>query len=261
MKICDGRYMRILFGAILSAMFLVHTAQSQVHIYIQSNDPDAAVYADSLYLGQVHDSPYVVDHTTRLIRLTTPRAAAWSVPPIQTSLQANPGERVDIVLNFPRYHRIESNPFGAKAWFQDDSDRRFLGLTPVVFSTMSTEGGKFYIELDGYTSAVIEPKAELWNRYEVSFTSQVMSIESLGVKARIPNSRRWIEWSAAVVAVAAGAVAVHYKFRADRINDEYRATGDASLRPRVAELDDYSAIALGVMQAGLVTLAIRFALK
>ena len=56
-------------------------------------------------------------------------------------------------------------------------------------------------------------------------------------------------------------MAVHYKFRADRINDDYLATGDPSLRPRVARLDDRSGIALGVMQVGLVTLAVRFAFK
>ncbi|MCY4159195.1 MAG: hypothetical protein OXE92_09455 [Bacteroidetes bacterium] len=255
-----SQYWTKFLGIFLSILPSVGLAQSQVLVHITSNDMDAAVYADSLYLGLVRGSPYWIESTAEMISLSTLRPAAWSMPPLQAPIEAKPGDSVYVTLNFPMYHRIESHPFGADAWLQQGSERRFLGVTPVVFSSADVYKGMFYIELEGYTPGIIEPKTELWNRYQVSLTALSPANQHQGMSRTVSRQRRWIDWSASAVAVVAGVVAVHYKFRADRINDEYQETGDASLRPRVARLDDYSGIALGVMQAGLVTLAVRFIL-
>ncbi len=236
-------------------------AQSQILVQIRSNDMDAAVYADSSYLGLVRGSPYWVDPATRTIRLSTLRPAAWSMPPIQVPLRAVPGDSVRITLNFPNYHRIESYPFGAEAWLQEGAERRFLGLTPVVFTSSGLRNRTFHIELDGYAPGAVKAETEIWNHYEISLEPLAGLNELSGISTAMKERRNWIDWGTAAVAVVAGVVAVHYKFRADRINDEYLMTGDASLRPRVAELDNYSGVALGVMQAGLVTLAVRFAIR
>jgi len=258
----NSRLPALLIGVILLGIApMIGLAQSQILVHVNSNDSDAAVYADSSYLGLVRGSPYRVPHTTGVIRLSTLQSAAWSIPPIQVSLHAEPGDSVYITLNFPMYHRIESDPFGAEIWFQQGSERRFIGVTPTVFSSMSALDGMFHIELGGYDLGIVEPKTELWNRYQISLTALNQTNHYVGSSRTMKRQRRWIDWSASAIAVAAGIVAVHYKFQADRINDEYLETGDASLRPRVAKLDDNSGIALGVMQAGLVTLAVRFALR
>ena len=236
-------------------------AQSQALVHITSNDSDAAVYADSLYLGPVRGSPYRVDHRTRTITLSALRASTWNVAPVRAPLQATPGEDVHLTLNFPIYHRIESSPFGAQAWLERGSERRLLGVTPVVFHSIDTHDGTFHIEMDGHVPGIIKPGTELWNRYEITLVALDQGNQQSGTRHTARHQRRWIDWGMAAVAVVAGAVAVHYKFRADHINDRYLETGDASLRPRVARLDDYSGVALGVMQAGLVTLAVRFALR
>ena len=258
---CNRRFIGIWCGVLFTFIPSVSMAQSQILVHILSNDMDAAAYADSLYLGPAGGSPYWVDPTTKTIRLSTLRAAAWSMPPIQVPLRAEPGDSVRVTLNFPNYHRIESYPFGAEVWLQGGVRRRLLGLTPVVFTSSGTVEGMFHIELEGYIPSVVKPKTDLWNRYEISLKALAQVNERSGLSPAVKQRRRWIDWGTAAVAMAAGAVAVHYKFRADRINDEYLMTGDASLRPRVARLDDYSGVALGVMQAGLVTLAVRFALK
>ena len=63
------------------------------------------------------------------------------------------------------------------------------------------------------------------------------------------------------MAVAAGAVSIHYKFKADRLNEQYEQTGDAALRPRIHDLDTRAGVALGVMQVGVGVLALRFILR
>lgn len=257
----DRRFIGIWCGFLFTFIPCISMAQSQILVQILSNDMDAAAYADSLYLGPASGSPYWVHPATRTIRLSTLRAAAWSMPPIQVPLEAEPGDSVRVTLNFPNYHRIESYPFGAEAWLQEGAKRRLLGLTPVVFSSSGTIDGMFHIERKGYIPSVVKPKTDLWNRYEISLKALAQVNERSGLSPAMKQRRSWIDWGTAALAMAAGVVAVHYKFRADQINDEYLMTGDASLRPRVARLDDYSGVALGVMQAGLVTLAVRFALK
>ena len=61
--------------------------------------------------------------------------------------------------------------------------------------------------------------------------------------------------------MAAGAVSIHYKFKADRLNDQYQENGDPELRPEINSFDTRAAVSLGVMQVGLGVLAIRFILK
>ena len=258
----DSRLTVMILGSVLLLLkSTIVSAQSQALLHIKSNDMDAAVYADSSYLGPVHGSPYWVDPMSSTITLSTLRASTWNVSPIQTFFNAEPGDSVHVTLNFPTYHRIESHPFGAEAWLQRGSERKLLGLTPLVFHSVNTQDGMFHIEMEGYNPGIVKPKTDLWNRYEVSLTALDQVNRQSATSRTVKHQRRWIDWGAAAVAVVAGAVAVHYKFRADRINDEYLETGNASLRPRVAKLDDYSGIALGVMQAGLVTLAVRFALE
>ncbi len=257
----SSRLSMTLWGGLFAALPGVSMAQPQVLVHIETNDVSAAAYADSTYLGLASGSPYWVDHDVGFIRLSTLRAAAWSMSPLSERLIATPGDTVRVTLNFPMYHRIESYPFGAEAWLQEGSERRLLGLTPVVFASPGIQDGMFHVEMEGYAPGAVMPRYDLWNRYEVSLTALNETGDAAGFSRRVSRDRAWIDWGAATLAMIAGAVAVHYKFQADRINDDYLATGDPSLRPRVARLDDRSGIALGVMQAGLVTLAVRFAFK
>jgi len=251
---------------ILGALFVIshHVtvhAQSPVLVQIISNDPSAAVYADSMYLGHVHGSPFWVHPSTKMIRLRTLMSASWSVPPIETSLLAQPSDTVQLILNFPMYHRVESFPLGAKTWLQFGQQRRFIGVTPIVFQSYGLRDSLIYVELDGYEPTTIQPNMEIWNVYKASLIALESPLVSASdVTTTGKKRRKWIDWGLATIALAAGVLAVNYKFRADRINDQYLETGDTSLRPRVARLDDYSGVALGVMQAGIITLGIRFAL-
>ena len=135
------RLVLALWGGLFAALPSISMAQPQVLVHIETNDANAAVYADSVYLGLASGSPYWVDHDTDVIRLSTLRAAAWSVSPLREQLRATPGDTVLVSLNFPMYHRIESHPFGAEAWLQEGSERRLLGRTPVVFASPAFKRG------------------------------------------------------------------------------------------------------------------------
>ncbi len=78
-----------------------------------------------------------------------------------------------------------------------------------------------------------------------------------------PRSTRlnWIDYSILAATGAAAVVAVHYKFKADDLYRAYLDTGDPTLRPRIRSLDTRSAVALGTMQAGVVTFGARLLLR
>ncbi len=235
-------------------------AQNGVLVHIETNYPEAVAYADEIQLGPARLAPYRVRAATRRIRLTAPRERTWSVLPVITSLNAAPGDTVYLTMNFPFYHRIETQPFGAAAWLQNSAGRTYVGTTPLLYTHGAQISGLFVLELEGYAPEEVEPREEIWNRYELVLTP--IDVAAGGGQPLRPVRRRWwIDVALGAVAVAAGTVTVHYKFKADRINDTYQATGDPALRPRVAALDDRAGIALGVMQVGLGTLAIRFILR
>lgn len=80
------------------------------------------------------------------------------------------------------------------------------------------------------------------------------------------RTRTLIDLGIGAAAVAAGALAVHYKFRADDLDDLYRddaspRRGDESLRDDILRYDALSNTALAGMQVGLGVLAVRFILR
>ena len=236
------------------------SAQEWVIVDLNTNVLDAVLFADSLRIRAVRPGLYQIPSRTRVLRLSV-QGDDWSVDPLEMPLRAEPGDTVHANLAFPLHHRIESVPHGARAFLTLDEGRVQIGQTPVVYTSTEPPSGSFVLEHGGYMPAEITPGRDVWNQYVVEMR-QLAADEVDFVKVS-PHDRRyrWIDWSAAFVAVAAGAASVHYKFRADRLDDQYRSTGDPALRPDIAALDDRAGLSLGLMQAGLGVLAVRFILR
>jgi hypothetical protein len=141
--------------------------------------------------------------------------------------------------------------------------KSLVGKTPVVIVQDKVPLSGFIVERAGYLTEQVEAGAEVWNRTLI--TMRPVAPEATGnteVNWHPPSKpRRWIDYTAAAVALGAGALAVHYKFKADRLDDQFRETTDPSLRSEIQSLDTRSTIALGVMQGGIGVLAIRFVLR
>ena len=237
-------------------------AQEQVIVHVQTNDPDAIVFADSLRLGRARLGVFRVPASARMLRLVASGGDAWSVDPQVTPLNATEGDTVRVHLPFPYHYNIETLPFGVAAYLVTNGVRTALGKTPALFITHDVPTGVFVLERTGYQAARITPGREIWNPYLVSMEPlDADMMDPIGRPVRPARKHRWIDYSAAVLAIAGGALAVHYKFKADRLDDQYRETGDPAARPRIQALDDRSYVSLGIMQTGLVVLAVRFTLK
>lgn len=102
---------------------------------------------------------------------------------------------------------------------------------------------------------------QVWNRQVVLLEPLTPPAATAAMHLVERPRRRWIDAVALGTAVAAGAVAVHYKFKADRLYDDYLETTDPALRPQIKANDTRSAVALGVMQAGVAVFAVRLVFR
>lgn len=234
-----------------------------IYLEIRSNYPEALVYADSTLIGSLRSGYVGVPASTSILRLTPPKMNAWSVQPVEHELDAQAGDTLSLTLNFPYYYRIESVPYGASVHVDAGTNLIDIGSTPLVYDAPAPPEGDFIITLPGYVRERIEPGDDIWNRYVVTLSpSNERDLHSTQIDWKPPRKRRaWIDYAAIGTALVAGAVAVHYKFRADDLYDAYQESGDPALRPAIKRYDVRSGIAFGVMQAGIGVFAVRLVLR
>lgn len=250
---------------ILIGLFAVPVAPAQddVSVRVRTNYPQALVYADSLQIGTVQDGYMVVPARTRTLRLVSPDLDSWSVAPVTAALDAAAGDTVEVQVDFPYYYRVESVPWGADVLLEDGRDRRHLGETPLSYRSSGPLSGQLLVRLNGYAAERVVPGQEVWNRHVVSLMpSDDPDPTAAQISWTPPRKQRaWIDYAVLGTAVAAGVLAVRYKFKADGLHGTYDETGDPRIRSDIRTYDTKSAVALGVMQAGIGVFAVRLALR
>lgn len=234
-----------------------------VYIRIATNSPEALLVVDSTLIGAVPSGIVTVPAETKRIRLVHRDAHTWSVPPVETALRAVAGDTIDIELAFDYHYRVESIPFGADVLLEEGEERTLLGSTPLLHTSSEPLNGLLALERPGYAIERVEPGEQVWNRFVISLhPSENLDPAAAQVDWRPPRQRRqWIDYAALGTALAAGVFAVHYKFKADNLYEEYEATADPAIRADMNAYDVRSGVAFGVMQAGVGIFAIRLLIR
>jgi hypothetical protein len=184
------------------------------------------------------------------------------------TVEVREGETATVRLDLPLRYRIETFPVGAEVRLEHEGRVERLGTAPLVVERAAALEGMLIAEAPGFLPARMAPGDSLTNR----LTLLLRPLEDGAVPETVagwePHRRpsRWIDYAAGATALAAAAVAVHYKFRADAFDDRYRLPGspergDPALKAEAERLDGYALAALGVMQVGLGVLAVRFVLR
>ena len=236
----------------------------EVTVAVETNLPEAVLYADSLRLGPVGDGVFRVPATTQTLRLV-PEADAWSVEPLSRPLRTSEeGDTLRLPMRFPYHYAVESVPFGADVYLEGERDvREKLGLTPLVYRSESPLAGTLVVERQGYESVELAPRTDVWNRDVLILQPLVQTDVATAEMDWNPPAarRRWIDVAAIGLAAAGGATAIYYKFKANDRYDVYAETGDPALRPEIRRYDRYSTVGLGAMQVGLGVFALRLVLR
>lgn len=250
-------------AALLGAGDARGQGQEAAYVRVDTNHPQALLYADSLLIGTVSSAAVPVPAHSRTLRLVSPDVESWSVAPISQPLDVEAGDTVHLVMDFPYHYRIESIPFGAEVMIEDGQRRETIGETPLLYRTPKPLEGNLVVRRDGYAVERLRPGTEVWNRHVVGLEpSDDLDPTAAQVSWQPPKKHRaWIDYAAVGVAVAAGALAVHYKFRADDLYAEYEETGKPSLRSEIERYDVRAGIAFGAMQVGVGVFALRLVLR
>ena len=250
-----------LFGIGLQGAVL---AQDATHLVLDSNLPEATVYADSVWLGPARLSHFVIPSGTQTIRLVPEAADSWSIQPLIVTLEDEVQDTLTLTLNFPYHYKVESIPFGKNVYHERDGQSSYLGKTPLLYEAEHVLEGELVIRDQGYEEVRLTAGEMVWNRHVVALNP--ILDDPMGIAPELAlqsskGSKKWIDYLAVGTALSAGALAVHFKLQADKKFDEYEETGDPALRSEIEQLDTYSAISLGAMQVGIGVFAIRLVLK
>jgi len=193
---------------------------------------------------------------------------AWDPRQVTTTLTVAEGDSVTTRLVLPERVRVETLPIRATVFrVGTGGERDTLGVAPLTLDLAPGGSAELVASLDGYDDA----------RRVVEANDRTVTIllrpgpDTSPEAALLPTQRSalrrtLIDSGIAAVILSAGAVAVHYKFRADAVDDRYRDPtspefGDESVRQEALRLDRYSIAALGAMQVGVGVLALRFVLR
>ena len=255
-------------GAVALALGGGSDARAQIDstlvLRLQTNLPESSVFADSVRLGPASLGWYRMPRATREIRLVPNEDHNWSIAPVGAALDSHlPSDTLRLHLDFPYYYRFDSAPFGATVSVGTSSgETQDVGQTPVIFSSNAPLVQPVRFELAGHVPADVAPGRAVWNRHFVELhrvEGAVLAPPDADYRPR--TRRKWIDAAALGTAAVGGILAVHFKFKADRLYDEYQETGDPGIRSDIRQYDLYSGVALGAMQVGVGVFVVRLILR
>jgi hypothetical protein len=251
-----------LFALTLSALTLPAVAQS-AHVRVEAAHGDVVV--DGERVG-VAGAWIRVASGERVVALVDD-ADDWNPRRTDRTVTVAAGDSVTVALSLPVRLRVETLPIRATVVRETAGGRDTLGTSPLTVETDGAAPVVLVASLDGYEPVrqTVAPDAEAVTLV-LPLGDDATPQAALLPTQRSTLGRTLVDVGIGAAALAAGAVAVHYKFRADAVDDRYRTEGtadfgDEALRDEALRLDRYSAVALGAMQVGVGALALRFVLR
>ena len=179
-------------------------------------------------------------------------------------------ETTRVTLVLPVRTRVESLPLGAEAVLVSaDGREEVLGTTPLTVDRAGGLQGRVVVRADGFEAAEA-PAPPDGGRVSLVLSPELTRGAApepyVLPTARRNTARVAVDYALVASTLAAGALAVHYKFQADAADEAYRAEGSSfrgvpAKRDEALRFDRLSGIALGASSASLGVLALRFALR
>src|SRR5690606_6658929 len=113
------RLMRIV-GSKLASILLLGcllcrgaVAQEKAFVRVETNLPEAVIFADSLRLGSLAGEVVAIPSETKTLRLLPPNTKGWSIAPVARQLDLCPGDTLDVTHDFSYHSRIVPCPIPA----------------------------------------------------------------------------------------------------------------------------------------------------
>lgn len=251
------------FAFLLGALLALPVAAQTAHVRVDAAEGEVVV--DGERAGEV-GGWIAVEPGERVLALVDD-AEAWNPRRAERAVSVAAGDSVAVALTLPLRLRVETLPIRAVVVRETASGRDTLGTSPLTLESDGAAPVVLVATLDGYEAVrqTVAPDAEAVT-IVLPLADEATPQAALLPTQRSTLGRTLVDVGIGAAALAAGAVAVHYKFRADAVDDRYRTEGtadfgDESLRDEALRLDRASAVALGAMQVGIGALALRFVFR
>jgi hypothetical protein len=244
---------RFLVFALCVCPILFSSALSQnnprtVRVTITSNLPNSRVLIDSVDVGMVPLENYGLTEGRHTVCVVSGNDRHWITNAECRTIEAKEGLQVH--MRFPRSIRVTSEPYGSSVVYRDTIQGEtpsLLWIPEDVGTVRLTKEGYEEVALifDGSTSAlhgVLKPKETVIDGTAFLYLEKEESQTALPVVISVSS------------AVLSGALAAHWKLRADNLYRDYQRTGDPANLNQIHQLDVASGIALGVSQLSLAFL-------
>lgn len=197
---------------------------------------------------------------------------AWSPRRAEVTVSVPAGDTLAVGLALPVRYRVETLPLRASVALETGGERRILGTAPIRVDLPVGTAGTLVATLDGYREARValdgaDPSgAPLTLVLAPDGSAPGTPPVTVLTTARRGRRTFLVDAGIGALTLAAGAVAVATKFRADRLDNRYRDPASAergveTLRDDAERLDRMSLVALGAMQVGVGALAFRLVLR
>ena len=262
---------RTLLGLIALATSAVAQTAPTSYVRVDAPDGDAAVVVGGVAAGRVGDVLAIPADSAVTVALVE-AGAQWNPRRAEVTVSVPPNDTLAVGLALPVRVRVETLPSrAAVALVRPDGTRQALGASPLTADLAPGASGTLVATLAGYREARLALDASARRDGPVTLllapdgSAEGAPAVTVLSTAR-PGRHRLVDAGIGVLTLAAGAVAVAAKFRADGIDDRYRdpasaERGSEGLRADAARLDRLSLVALGAMQVGVGALALRFVLR
>lgn len=236
---------------------------------VLSSAEEAVVFVDSVEVGTVADRFFSVAPDTHRVSVSE-NADLWDSVSTSAITVVPSGDTSRVSLELPQRYRIETFPIGAEVtWERAVGVSEELGEAPVTLDHEGNPDGQITATLSGYRPTSIDASTLIEGRSTLITLvpeNPDLSPEAVLPTARTNHARRFIDYGLIAGAVAAAVLAVHFKFQANDLDDQYRNPesekfGDDNTLQRIERFDTYSTIALGASTAALGVLSIRFIIR
>lgn len=244
-------------GSCALLLFGVVSAYAQgadAYVWVESNAPETTVYLDSTRLGTAGPSLWSIRPGRHRLRAGPAGIYSWSFEHQTETISVQPGDTARVRFQFPYAYSISTRPPGASVYHLKAGRRKHLGVTPLTYTSERPLDGMLVVDKVDHDSVHVAPGEALWNSHRIELIGMGGSGAERHVELPSPQKRRqWLTYTGAGLAVAAGAAAVYFQRRANRL----RSSDDPHVRLRSHYFERLSTGALIGMQLGVGVLAVQ----
>lgn len=226
----------------------------EAYLLVKSNAAETWVYLDSTRLGASGTALWPIRPGQHEVQAGPAGMYAWSFEYETTAINAAPGDTVEVSFHFPYAYSVSSSPSGASVYHLDGSNRQKLGVTPLTYTSDQPLDGTLVIDKVDFDSVHVVPGADIWNSHRIELVGKERSVaeKHVGLPTR-REERTWVSYMGAGLAVSAGAAAVYFQRRANRL----QASDNPHERLRSDKFEQLSNGSLVAMQLGVGVLAVQ----